>query len=83
LPKIKKAVAHLIPPPKTMTKKVLTNGVTLVDDTFNASPESVMAAITYMESYDKKKFLILTPLIELGEHAKQRHICWEQGYQLR
>lgn len=73
LPAIKKAVAHLIPPPGTMTRKELTNGVTLVDDTFNASPESVMAALKYMQVYDKKKIFVLTPLIELGKNAGERH----------
>lgn len=70
---IKNSVAHLVPPPKTMSRNVLKNGATLVDDTFNASPESVRAAIDYIKVYDKKKILVLMPLVELGEHAKKRH----------
>jgi len=70
---IKHAVANLLPPPKTMIKKILKNGSVAIDDTFNASPESVASAIEYIKIYEKKKFFVLTPLIELGAHAKNHH----------
>lgn len=70
---IQQAVAHLAPPPKTMTKKVLSTGVILIDDTFNASPESVQSAMEYLSIYQTKKLFVLMPLVELGKHAKKRH----------
>lgn len=70
---IKKKLLHLTPPPKTMRKRILANGVIVIDDTFNASPESVMAAMKYMQVYKRKKIFVLTPLIELGKNAQERH----------
>lgn len=71
--KIKRDVAHLTPPAKTMVK-IEHRGITLIDDTFNASPESVFAAANYMSIYKKKKIIVLMPLLELGSNAKKRHI---------
>jgi UDP-N-acetylmuramoyl-tripeptide--D-alanyl-D-alanine ligase len=70
---IKKLAKKLLPPPKTMTKKILSNGVTLIDDTFNASPESVIAALNYLPFYKARKFFVMTPLIELSTNARDRH----------
>lgn len=70
---IRKAVASLQPLPKTMRRVVLQNNITVVDDTFNASPESVFSALSYMNLYNKKKFFVMAPLIELGKNAKERH----------
>jgi len=67
------AVAALQPPPQTMIKKQLENGVTIIDDTFNASPESVMAAMEYLSLCKKKKLFVLAPVTELGKEAGQRH----------
>ena len=33
------------------------NGMTLVDDTFNANPDGVLAAINYMKIFKGKKIL--------------------------
>lgn len=70
---IKHAVASLQPLEKTMKKVSLINGVVGIDDTFNASPESVFSALAYIQVFHKKKFFVMTPLIELGKHAKDRH----------
>ncbi|MGH7245510.1 MAG: Mur ligase family protein [Candidatus Levyibacteriota bacterium] len=71
--KIKKAVSTLSALPKTMMKFTLQNGVVVIDDTFNASPESVLAAEKYAKVFTKKRILVLTPLIELGKSAAFRH----------
>ncbi len=70
---IKKAVSTIIPLPKTMVRYELKNGLTVVDDTFNANPNSVLAAIEYMKLYKKSKILVLHPLLELGGNAKEEH----------
>lgn len=69
---IKNTVAHLSPLPNTMTRHE-SKGITYIDDTFNASPDAVFAAISYMKIYRGKKILILQPMIELGKNARREH----------
>lgn len=76
---IVKAVHTLVPLPKTMKKFTTQQGVTLVDDTFNASPESVLAAANYLKVYSRKKIFVLMPLIELGRKAKEHHYAIGQA----
>ncbi|MDE2591044.1 MAG: UDP-N-acetylmuramoyl-tripeptide--D-alanyl-D-alanine ligase, partial [Patescibacteria group bacterium] len=68
-----KAVSVLQPPPQTMVKRELQNGVVGIDDTFNASPESVFSAMEYLQLHKKKRICVLGPLTELGKNAKERH----------
>lgn len=70
---IVKAVEKLTPLPKTMKKFTTQEGHILIDDSFNASPESVIAAARYLEVYHHKKLFVLMPLIELGKKAKTYH----------
>jgi len=71
--KIQKGVARITPPAKTMQIAGTKTGTTFIDDTFNANPDGVIAAISYMKQYRGKKILVLTPLIELGEAADKIH----------
>lgn len=70
---IKRAVLDLLPLPKTMILKKGPKNMTVVDDSFNASPDAVLAAINYMKIYSGKKFLVLQPMIELGSNAEDEH----------
>lgn len=70
---IKKAVASLAPLPKTMNYVRSKIGATFIDDTFNASPDAVSAALAYMKMYKKKKILVLEPMIELGREGGAEH----------
>lgn len=70
---IQKAVASLIPLPKTMTIYTSIQGMTLVDDTFNVNPDGIIAAMRYAKVYKGKKILVLEPMIELGDAAKKEH----------
>lgn len=70
---IQASLEQLVPPPKTMIMQTTHDGITLVDDTFNASPESVSAAMEYLQVSTKRRIFVLTPLIELGKHAPSRH----------
>lgn len=69
---IKKAVSKLQSPPHTMhvIKKFC---ATLIDDTFNANPDGVLAGLEYLNLFNGKKYLVLTPLIELGKTAAVIH----------
>jgi len=78
---IKHGVKSLRALPKTMERVELDlSGSVCIDDSFNASPESVQAAISYMNLFMKRKILVMSPLIELGRMGKQRHI--EIGQQM-
>lgn len=70
---IQKAVSTLSPLPKTMAFRKAVNGATLIDDSFNANPDAVLAALAYMKIYKGKKFLVLQPMIELGKNAGSQH----------
>lgn len=51
------------------------NGVTLVNDAYNASPTSMIGAINILRSFEqfKYKVLVLGDVFELGSHAKVFH----------
>lgn len=70
---IQKGAAKIVSPNKTMRIARVLSGTTLVDDTFNANPDGVVAAIDYMKIFKGKKILVLTPLIELGNEAEKIH----------
>jgi UDP-N-acetylmuramoyl-tripeptide--D-alanyl-D-alanine ligase len=48
-------------------------GVTVVDDSYNASPASVKAAIDYLSRFSNS-LLVLGELGELGDYAEQAHL---------
>lgn len=51
------------------------NGFTLVNDTYNANPESMKAALKFVNSLNsgKKKVVILGDMFELGEKGVEAH----------
>jgi UDP-N-acetylmuramoyl-tripeptide--D-alanyl-D-alanine ligase len=51
----------------------LNEGNTLVDDSYNANPLSVKAAIDVLSEFSKRKVLILGDMAELGEQAEKMH----------
>lgn len=69
---IREAVSFLKPLKKTMAF-YQKNSIAIIDDTFNASPDAVLAALEYMKIFKKKKFLVLQPMIELGDNAHNEH----------
>jgi UDP-N-acetylmuramyl pentapeptide synthase len=50
-------------------------GIHIIDDTYNANPGSMQAAITTLTSLrgKKKGFLIVGDMLELGEHSASMH----------
>jgi UDP-N-acetylmuramoyl-tripeptide--D-alanyl-D-alanine ligase len=49
------------------------NGALLVDDTYNASPQSTMAALNLLEELDGRKIAVLGDMLELGQYEQQGH----------
>ncbi len=49
------------------------NGALLLDDTYNASPESDLAALNLLEEMDGHKIAVLGDMLELGPYERQGH----------
>ncbi|WP_330948428.1 UDP-N-acetylmuramoyl-tripeptide--D-alanyl-D-alanine ligase [Virgibacillus sp. MG-45] len=72
---IEKALATL--PPTSMRMEITrgASGVAIINDTYNASPTSMVAAIEVIKQMTgyKNKVLVLGDIFELGDKAKQLH----------
>ena len=53
--------------------QLLANGVRLIDDSYNANPASVCAAVDVLASFAGRGVLVLGDMGELGEWAEQGH----------
>ena len=51
----------------------LNNGATLIDDSYNANPASLAAALENLSKYQGKKLAIMADMLELGKDAKLFH----------
>jgi len=45
----------------------------ILDDTYNASPESMLAALSLLEELDGRKIAVLGDMLELGPYERQGH----------
>ncbi len=60
-------------PPEGRTHRMEVGGVTLVDDTYNANPSSVAAAIDTLRSASGRRVMVLGDMLELGRNAAEAH----------
>ena len=59
---------------KRMDIRVLKNGTTLINDSYNASYESMKASLKYLSNRtDLRKIAVLGDMLELGEFSKELH----------
>jgi UDP-N-acetylmuramoyl-tripeptide--D-alanyl-D-alanine ligase len=54
-------------------KSIALDRLTVIDDTYNASPDSVRAAIDVLEGFSGKRCLVLGAMAELGPEAEKLH----------
>ena len=68
-----RALAGYVPP--AMRQQIRrAGGVTILDDTYNASPDSVNGALDILASMQaERRFAVLADMFELGERTRQAH----------
>lgn len=49
------------------------SGALLLDDTYNAAPESMLAALNLLDELDGRKIAVLGDMLELGPYERQGH----------
>ena len=48
-------------------------GIRVIDDTYNASPESTLAALNLLDDIDGRKIAVLGDMLELGQYEREGH----------
>jgi len=49
------------------------NGALILDDSYNASPESTLASLNLLDELEGRKVAVLGDMLELGQYEKQGH----------
>jgi UDP-N-acetylmuramoyl-tripeptide--D-alanyl-D-alanine ligase len=70
---IKSGLEKVTPAKGRLQLHTLANGVNIIDDTYNANPFSLEAAVKTLASFSGKKILVLGDMKELGHEAKLIH----------
>lgn len=70
---IKSGLEAIIPAPGRLQIHTLSNGVKVIDDTYNANPFSLQAAVETLAAFAGKKILVLGDMKELGQDEKLLH----------
>ena len=71
---IKKGIETFELTKKRMDITELKNGVTIINDSYNASFESMQASLKYLNGLNaKRKIAVLGDMFELGEYSKELH----------
>jgi len=59
--------------PGGRNRRFLQGGLTILDETYNASPEAVHAALALLASQQGRRFAVLGTMLELGQRSQQLH----------
>lgn len=71
---IKQGLETFKPQPHRMQVYRLASGAFLIDDSYNANPDAVIAAVDTLKRLDaKRKILVLGDMKELGQYEKRGH----------
>lgn len=63
-----------IPLEKSRMELINSNNITIIDDTYNASYDSVFYALEVLNSFKDRKIAILGDILELGEFSEEIHL---------
>jgi UDP-N-acetylmuramoyl-tripeptide--D-alanyl-D-alanine ligase len=68
------AIGRFEPPEHRLRPQELSNGVTLLDDGYNANPEGIIGALEVLGSYaPRRRVLVTSGLIEMGREKAAYH----------
>lgn len=72
---MKRGLATYTPAKMRMHITTYENGITVIDDTYNASPDSMCAALKVLKDYKStgRKIAVLGDMLEMGEFAERLH----------
>jgi UDP-N-acetylmuramoyl-tripeptide--D-alanyl-D-alanine ligase len=70
---LRDGLASLKPVPRRLQPRRGTGGLRVIDDSYNANPESVRAAVDVLVSLPGRHWLVLGDLAELGPQARELH----------
>jgi len=73
LEEITRACQKIRPLEKTMELKEGRGGVLIIDSSYSANPEGVMAALEHLKLFSGRKIIVMPCLIELGKASKEIH----------
>jgi len=70
---IKSAIEDLKPVPHRLELKENQNGITILDDSYNASVEGVEAALEVLSKFESNRIVVTPGLVELGKIEKEEN----------
>lgn len=73
--RLREQIKNLSCPEATLKPAGRYQGAWLIDDTWNANADGILAALAYLETawFQARRIVVLQPLIELGNLAAQEH----------
>ncbi len=70
---IQEGIKAFVPTKNRMNIFTTANGIKVIDDCYNANPDSMMAAINVLKQQSGLKACILGDMLELGQFSKEMH----------
>lgn len=74
LTQIAEGLAQCDAEPGRLQRKITARGTVLLDDSYNANPASMRAALNVLAMQDGRKIAVLGEMGELGDHAEKAHL---------